>query len=212
MIKIEAESIGKKYKNEWIFRELTMTFEVGKPTAIIGPNGSGKSTLAQVLAGNSPATEGKMSWWKSENEKIEDENIFKYLAFVSPYLELVEEFTLSELIDFHARFKAYRTGFCKKTLIERVYLEKHINKEIKYFSSGMKQRLKLALALFFDSKVLFLDEPTANLDKEGAAWYVKEIQEVIADKIVLISSNEPEEYVFTDNLLDIRSYKFKKKK
>ncbi|MFN3589335.1 MAG: ATP-binding cassette domain-containing protein [Spirosomataceae bacterium] len=210
MIKIETDTIGKKYKNEWIFRDLTTTFEIGKPVAIVGPNGSGKSTLAQVLAGSSPATEGKLVWWKSKDEKLEEDQIFKQIAFVSPYLELVEEFTLSELLDFHARFKNFRLGFCKKTFLERVYLEKHVNKEVKYFSSGMKQRLKLALALFFDSKVLFLDEPTANLDKEGASWYLKEIQEVISNKIILISSNEPEEYVFTENILDIRSYKKKK--
>lgn len=211
MIQIEAEGIGKKYKNEWIFRDLTETFVVGKPVAIIGPNGSGKSTLAQVLAGSAPATEGKIQWWKSDNEQVEDDQIFKQIAFVSPYLELIEEFTLLELLEFHARFKKFRSGFCKDTFLSRVYLEKHANKEIKYFSSGMKQRLKLALAFFFESNVLFLDEPTANLDKEGASWYLKEIQEIISTKIILISSNEPEEYAFTDNLLDIRSYKFKKK-
>lgn len=179
----------------------------GEPIAVVGPNGSGKSTLAQVVAGHIPATQGKSTWFDTENQPIPEDDIFRHIGYAAPYLELVEEFTLLELLNFHSQFKPWISSGTALSIVDQLGLQKHQNKQIKYFSSGMKQRVKLGLAFFSESPFLFLDEPTANLDVQGVAWYLKNVQEVIAKRWVMICSNDPKEYSFASTLIDIRQLK-----
>ena len=78
---------------------------------------------------------------------------------------------------------------------------------IKYFSSGMKQRLKLALAFCSDTPMLMLDEPTSNLDKQGVEWYLGLVQQFAAGRLTIICSNQEHEYSFCTQHLDISDYK-----
>ena len=206
MVKIEAIELGKKFKNEWIFKNLNAVFEFNQPTAIIGPNGSGKSTLMQVLANVIPQNVGKINY-SHFDKAIKEEEIFKKIAYSAPYTELIEEFTLKETIAFHVRFKAFINNISESDFINMLDFQKHADKQIKFFSSGMKQKLKLGLAFYDNSEMLFLDEPSSNLDKKTTDWYLEEVQKAASIKSVIISSNEPKEYIFCKNHINILNYK-----
>lgn len=204
-IKIQAENLGKKFTSEWIFRNFNYEFSVGTPTAITGPNGSGKSTLLQVLSGCVVQTEGTL---KIENDTtftpIEDQ--FNQFVIASPALELIEELTLNEALQFHQKFKKLSINE-PKAFADAIQLTGNLNKPIKYFSSGMKQRLKLGFAFLAESPILLFDEPTSNLDFNGINWYYENILKLIDSKLIIISSNQPSEYDFCKNVINIVSYK-----
>ena len=208
---IQVEALGKKFFREWIFRNMDYHFQSGKSYAITGPNGSGKSTLLKTLSGSLPASEGTIAYKGRNGSAISPDLWPRHIAFAAPYLELIEEFTLKELLQFHFSFK--RTAddiFSTSALAEKMYLQDSLHKQIKYFSSGMKQRLKLGLAFFTKSDILFLDEPTSNLDFRGIDWYIAQIEEVKKGRLLIICSNQPNEYSFCDFVLDISSFKGKK--
>lgn len=202
---ISLNSVGRRFNKEWIFRNLSTEFTSGNSYAILGPNGSGKSTLLSVLTGSLSPSEGEISF--SDTKEIPVENIYKYISLAAPYLELVETFTLKESIDFHFKFKNFAPGLDSKKLITILGLEKAANKEIKYFSSGMKQRTKLALACCTDTPILFLDEPTSNLDVQGINWYRELIENFGKDRLTIIGSNQIQEYDFCTNQIQISDYK-----
>jgi len=133
--------------------------------------------------------------------------VYQHLSLAAPYLELIEEFTLSEVIDFHFKFKPYKTGMDKNSVIELLDMPGNKNKMIRYFSSGMKQRLKLALAFCADAPMLMLDEPTSNLDTQGVDWYLSLVQKFAADRLTIICSNQEHEYNFCDERLNIVDFK-----
>src|SRR5690606_8438251 len=145
-------------------------FEQGNSYAILGANGSGKSTLLQVISGSLSPSEGNIIY-RNQEQPVDPEQIFQQLSLAAPYLEFIVELTLTELISFHFKFKPFLAGYDAVKIIELLGFEKSKNKLLKYFSSGMKQRVKLALAFCSDTPVLLLDEPTSNLDTEGIAWY-----------------------------------------
>lgn len=202
---ITLQNVGRRFNKEWIFRNLSTEFTSGNSYAILGPNGSGKSTLLSVLTGSLSPSEGEISF--SDTKEIAVENIYKYISLAAPYLELVETFTLKESIDFHFKFKNFAPGLDSKKLITILGLEKAANKEIKYFSSGMKQRTKLALACCTDTPILFLDEPTSNLDVQGINWYRELIENFGKDRLTIIGSNQIQEYDFCTNQIQISDYK-----
>jgi len=204
-MEITLENLSKKYHREWIFKNINTTLVSGGSYAITGPNGSGKSTLIQVLAGALLPTSGNINY--RNNEVISAEEIYQHISIASPYLELIEEFTLIEFLQFHFKFKAIKTGMEIENIIDKTYLEPARNKYIKNFSSGMKQRLKLALCFFTEAPILLFDEPTSNLDEQGITWYKEHIQSTIKEKIVVIASNQKEEYAHCKTIIDINNYK-----
>jgi ABC-type multidrug transport system ATPase subunit len=205
-MKIQLENLGKKFRKEWIFRHVNLTFDAGNSYTFVGPNGSGKSTLLQVLMGIMPHTEGNISY-TTDNQKIEIDDIFKKIVIAAPYLELVEEFTLLESVEFHQKFKTFKDNITSSQLIDLLQLSPHKDKTIKNFSSGMKQRLKLGLAFYSESPIILLDEPTSNLDAQGTAWYLEQIEKHTTDRLLIICSNQPNEYGFCKNIVDIRDFK-----
>jgi len=207
-VKIILENIGRRFNRDWIFRGIDHTFITGRIYAILGPNGSGKSTLLQVLNGSLSPSVGKLSYF-FEDKTVDAEEVYRYLSLAAPYLELIEEFTLSEMIDFHFRFKVYAAGIDKPELIRLLAMPESHHKLIKYFSSGMKQRLKLALAFCSDTAMLMLDEPTSNLDTQGVEWYLNLVQQFAKNRLTVICSNQEHEYSFCDERLNITDYKLK---
>ena len=167
-MKISLQNLGKRFNREWIFRHFNYEFISRKSYAITGPNGSGKSTLLQVIGGASTLSEGKVVY-----ENIKDDDIYKHISIAAPYLELVEEMTLTEFLNFHSGLKNWLPAVTTTEIISTIELEKAAHKQIRYFSSGMKQRVKLAQAIFSDVPVVLLDEPTTNLDEEGILLYKK---------------------------------------
>lgn len=209
-MKIILQNIGKRYNAEWIFRNLNYEFSSGNAYVILGANGSGKSTLLQVIAGNFLPSEGNIHYFENPDSKpeieIESEQIFRCLTIASPYIELPEEFTLKEAIIFHSKFKPMK--FQSQQVIELSGLQESQNKSLKYFSSGMKQRVRLTLAILSDIPLLLLDEPASNLDKKGIDWYLKLINDYTKNKLVIICSNQQQyEYSFCNMELTVESYK-----
>lgn len=203
--KVSLENIGRRFNREWIFKKVNYTFENNQSYGILGPNGSGKSTLLQLISGSLTQSEGKLSYQYNCKE-VSVEDVFKHLVIAAPYLELIEEFTLQEIITFHFKFKSYRNGLTSGQLIDLLAL-KAVHKPLKYFSSGMKQRVKLALAFASDTPVLLLDEPTANLDQQGIDWYLSLIDQYTTNRLVLVCSNQPHEYQFCQHQLNVLNYK-----
>ncbi|WP_231458652.1 MULTISPECIES: ABC transporter ATP-binding protein [unclassified Pedobacter] len=204
---ISLDNLGRRFNKEWIFRNLSTEFKSGNSYAILGPNGSGKSTLLSVVTGNLTPSEGKISFTDNDEKNIAVEDIYKQISLAAPYLELVETFTLRETIDFHFKFKNFANGVDAKSIVSILGLEKSINKQIKYFSSGMKQRTKLVLACCSDSPLLFLDEPTSNLDVQGIEWYKELIENFTKDRLTIIGSNQISEYEFCQQHIQIADYK-----
>ena len=205
-MKIQLERIGRRFNREWIFRGIDYSFTTDNSYAILGRNGSGKSTLLQIIAGSLTPSEGSLSYSKN-NTSVDVENFYKELSIAAPYLELIEELTLTELIDFHSHFKRFRDKLDTKAVIDILGFEKSRNKPLKYFSSGMKQRAKLALAFCSDNPVLLLDEPTANLDNQGIEWYKQFIDDFTTNRLVIVCSNQEHEYRFCNIHLNITDYK-----
>jgi ABC-type multidrug transport system ATPase subunit len=202
---VDASGLGKRFQRDWIFRGLTRAFRPGSATAVLGPNGAGKSTLLNTLSGQLLPTEGTLTYAMA-GRPLAVETVPRHLAYAAPYLELLEELTLLELLRFHTQFKPLRAGVTSERLIGIMYLENARQRLIREFSSGMKQRLKLGLALYAEAPLLLLDEPTTNLDTTGVAWYQEHVQATRAGRTLLLSSNVPAEYAFCDEHLVVTDF------
>lgn len=192
---ITLNGVSKKFGNNWIFKNVNAQFESGKKYAVVGANGSGKSTLLKVLAGIITPNQGTVQFGFSD--------VFQHISFSAPYMDLPEELTLNELFRFHENIR--KLNISRQAFMDEVQLEG--DKEIRNYSSGMKQRLKLALAFFTESRILLLDEPSATLDEHWNNWYLKTVQQVNPERLVIISSNISAEYAFCDSVLDIGRFK-----
>lgn len=205
--KIVLTNAGKRFNREWIYRHCDYELVVGRAYAITGPNGSGKSTLLQAIAGSMQLSEGTIVWNDQQEKNIDEELIYKQLAIAAPYLELIEEMTAKEFLEFHGQFKPLIATVTIDEILSLIGLEKAIGKQIRYFSSGMKQRVKLAQAIFSDVPLLLLDEPCTNLDATGYALYHSLIKNYCMHKLIVVSSNDEQEFNFCDQVVKIMDYK-----
>jgi ABC-type multidrug transport system ATPase subunit len=203
-MKIEAVNLAKRFNREWIFKAFNYTFEAGKIYAITGPNGSGKSTLLRILWGQLPPTDGDVRHFMQG--EVDKDEVFKHVAIATPYMDLIEEFTLKEMASFHFKFKKPVDGLDPRDIITRLDLPTAADKPISNFSSGMRQRLKLGLAFHTATPFLFLDEPSTNLDERATQWY-HDLLAQVRDRVVLIASNQSHEYPSHAIRINIQAYK-----
>lgn len=209
---ITLNKISRKFNYEWIFRDVDFEFEQGNAYAILGSNGSGKSTLLQIISGHLHPSAGTLSY-SHDNKTIAIEDFFRHVTYSGPYLELIEEFTLEEMLTFHSHFRKFRNNLDVNGVMEATGLIRNRNKPIKYFSSGMKQRVRLAQALLTESEVVLLDEPAANLDRKAIEWYRQLVAENHTDRIIIVCSNsQSEEHDFCTQSIVIDDYKKSGKK
>jgi ABC-type multidrug transport system ATPase subunit len=207
-VKIEADNAGKKFIFDWVVRKVSFSLERGQSYTFTGPNGSGKSTILQLIMGAMPLSEGHIHYYTNDGRKIDQDKWYKYLVLASPYLEVIEEFTLPELIAFHKKFKPLKGDISSAEFIDFVRLSGVQNKLIRHYSSGMKQRVRLGLALLSDVPVVLLDEPTSNLDKDGISWYLEQVNENnFSEQLLLIASNQTYEYEFCKNIISVQAFK-----
>jgi ABC-type multidrug transport system ATPase subunit len=204
-MRITLSDAGKRFNREWIFRHFDYSFFSSNAYAITGPNGSGKSTLLQFIAGSLMPTEGKISYFNGSDMPLEQ--YFPLISIAAPYLETVEEMTANEFFRFHRSFKPLMPDISIQQILERVGLKEASDKQIRYYSSGMKQRIKLAQAFFSDTPVVLLDEPTTNLDLSGIALYHELIREYCGERLVIVSSNDALEYSFCKTEINMKSLK-----
>jgi ABC-type multidrug transport system ATPase subunit len=203
-IKVVFENVSKKFAGEWVLKDQSFTINPAEKIAILGPNGSGKSTFLQMIAGYISPTKGKISFY-ADDILVEDENVFRYISLAAPYLELIEEYTLEEMVIFHFGFKKIIGGLGTEDVVERSGLKESKHKAIKNFSSGMKQRLKLTLAIMSDAPLLLLDEPLSNLDEAGEKFYSEMLNDFSAVRTVVVCSNmNQKEFGFCERKIELK--------
>lgn len=207
-MRIDLLGIGKKFKNEWVFKQLSYQFTARSKTAIIGPNGSGKSTLLKIISAAELPTVGNLEYHDSKQQKIDPEQAYSHISYAAPYMELPEKLQLKELFNFHKRMRNFRNNMDLDTFLAKTELESAKDKLIYHFSSGMKQRLKLGLAILSDSPILILDEPCSNLDLSGIELYKKLMGDYTEERIIIIGSNQnQDEMLGAAEKIDILNYK-----
>jgi ABC-type multidrug transport system ATPase subunit len=206
-LNIILTNTGKRFNREWIFKNINLQFLQGKTYAITGANGSGKSTLLQVIAGATLHSAGTIEWQSVVGgpSSVDQHTTYKQIAIAAPYLDLIEEITATEFLQFHSSFKTLTDSI--PNILAAVGLSVAADKQIRYFSSGMKQRLKLAQAFFSNTSVLLLDEPTTNLDAEGIAIYKNLWAQHTNNKLVIVSSNDKNEYENCETVISLGDYK-----
>lgn len=206
-ITINVSNAGKKFGREWIFRKVDLEIKPAEKVVIMGLNGSGKSTLLQAMTGYLTLNEGTVSYTDNQ-QKMEDEQLYKFISLASPYLELVEDFTLQEQINHAHIYKPFLNNLSIAQVVELSGLAAHKDKFIKQFSSGMRQRLKLTLAILADAPILFLDEPTTNLDATVIDWYKNMIATYAMHKTIIVCSNSiKDEYGFCNRVITMEDFK-----
>lgn len=207
MIAIQLKSAGKKFLQQWIFRHLDLQIHPFEKIAITGYNGSGKSTLLQVISGFQSLNEGSVSYFQN-NTEVQSDAFYKKISLAAPYLDMHEEYNMHELIAFYSSFKPFLHAMSENDIVSIVELDESKNKPIKYFSSGMKQRIRIALAVLSDVPVLLLDEPLSNLDKKGVAWYQNLLKDYTSGKTIIICSNNIEDEIAQcDRRIDLHHFK-----
>jgi ABC-type multidrug transport system ATPase subunit len=204
-VKIVLNDIGKKYNNHWLYKNINFIIEQNDSVAITGYNGSGKSTLIKMLSGYLIPTKGTINW-DNDGKSVLPDDLYKFYSFCAPYTDLPEEFTLIEVLNWYFSFKPLFKVSKIEELVVIGRFQKDELKQVAQFSSGMKQRLKLLLALYTDCPLMLLDEPTANLDETNTAWYLETIKEVINLKTILIASNNSYEYSFCTKKIQLGDY------
>lgn len=205
-MQIELKNLGKRFNRQWIFRKLDATIPSGQAYAITGHNGSGKSTLLQILGGAMEKSTGEILYTLA-GKPIPPEKLYAYCSLAAPYLELVEELTLTEFFRFHFGLKPMLPSWTIDKIMDRIELYGARNKQIRYFSSGMKQRAKLGQAMFSNTPLVMLDEPTANLDVQGIALYHSLVEELGTGRTLLVCSNDEQEIRFCSHRILITDYK-----
>lgn len=190
-LNIELRNISKRFGDELLFHDISMNIQSPSSTALLGINGSGKSTLLQIIATYVIPTKGEVIYTKND-QRIDPEEVYQHISFCAPYLELIEEMTLLEFLNYHFTFK--KPLITVNEMIEYIGLGTSSGKQIEKFSSGMKQRVKLAQSVFADTALLCLDEPCTNLDADGIALYHRMIEQFGRHRILVVASNDIDEY------------------
>ena len=206
-MEIIISNLGKNFGREWLFRSLSLHIQSGEKVVLLGPNGSGKSTLLQLISGYMVPSEGSISW-RVNQQDFPREKLFSTLSYSAPYLELFEELTPIELIDFQRNAKPFVQQLSNAEILELAQLEKFSKRPLRFFSSGMKQRFKNTLAILADSGLLLLDEPCSNFDREAINWYENLIRNYASSRTIVVCSNhQTHEYSFCNQSVDINHYR-----
>ncbi len=201
-MEIQLEQISRSFGPQVVIKDLDFTFEEGKRYAILGGNGSGKSTLLKLVYGALTPSGGKINY-RAHGQQVANDSAPYKISIAGPYLELIEELTALEFLEFYYQFRTPLNGLTARDILEICMLKEAAKKEIRNFSSGMKQRLRLGLALLTQSGLILLDEPTSNLDPPGVEWYRQLLGEYLQNRTLLVGSNHQEkEMDFCDYRLE----------
>jgi ABC-type multidrug transport system ATPase subunit len=201
-MEVRLQNLGKKFLRRWVFQNLSEIIPTGRKCAIVGYNGSGKSTLLQIISGARVASSGAVLF-QENGAQIPLDKVYQKISIAAPYIDLVEELTLQEFYHFHTQFKKmqHRIGYAEfKDVLAYEFRD---DQPLKSFSSGMKQRVKLAITILSETSLILLDEPCSNLDEQGRYWYQHLIEKYLAGRTLMIASNDPFEYEMTDQSISL---------
>ncbi|MCX7742940.1 MAG: ABC transporter ATP-binding protein [Flavobacteriales bacterium] len=193
-MRVILNKVGKQFDQHWVIRDVNGEFAAPEAVAVLGQNGSGKSTLIKMLSGYVHPDDGTVEF--IDSTKIPPDEIYLRVSMAAPWMELIEEFTLTETLKFHGSFRSWIKPFTIKQLLEISELTHASHKQIRHFSSGMKQRVKLLLAILTQSNLLLLDEPCSNLDAKAVAWYQQLLREYQGERLLFVASNHQAEEIF----------------
>ncbi len=200
-VSIELKSVAKKFNNRWLFKNLNLAVNPSEKIAIIGPNGSGKSTLLKMIAGFLSSNKGE-TIYKNQNNNIEKENIFTNISVAAPYVALIDDYNLREFFQHISVFRKLKLQI--DDIITLSELQASEKKPLKYFSSGMRQRVRLLQAILDTAPILLLDEPTSNLDAKAIQWYQELVNKYCAKKTIIVFSNaQPQDYSFCSKIIHL---------
>ncbi|MCK4574118.1 MAG: ABC transporter ATP-binding protein [candidate division Zixibacteria bacterium] len=200
MFTLRTENLAKRFGPRKVFSGINFEITTGQSLAVVGHNGSGKSTLLKVLLAQLRPTKGKVEFAR-DNGPMDDAAIRDQVSFVAPYLTLYDHLTAEENLKFFATVAGDSiTGKQVDSLLARVGLEGRGLDDVVGYSSGMKQRLKYAVAMLKKPAFLILDEPTSNLDQEGKEIVFNLIDEYRKESIIIIATNETEEYQLAEQI------------
>lgn len=192
MIRIELSGIGKRFGRQWILQDFSDVLNSGETIGIRGRNGSGKSTLLRVLCGQLTPSRGGIVFTVGGKIVSADQR-YRYVSWTGPYIEMVEELTIVEFLDFHFRFKPLRPGIALTDIPSLLELDNVRNRRLTDCSSGMRQRVLLGSALYADTPLLLLDEPTVTLDTDAVAWFQQQLDTHRDGRLVVIASNDEQD-------------------
>jgi heme exporter protein A len=203
IMQFSVQNIDKSFSGKQILKNISFEIAAGQSLALIGHNGSGKTTLIRILCGLSRADKGTVRFTQNGNI-IEPEMFKNHFSLVGPYLQLYDELTAFENLNFVAGLKSIKEPSAKiYGLIARVGLKGRAHDPVKAYSSGMKQRLKYAFALMSMPDILFLDEPTSNLDKDGVAKVYEIMKKQKEGKILIFATNDEQDLALADKVVQI---------
>lgn len=200
-MEILVQNLSKKFRQEFVIRQFNYTFLSGNSYAITGPNGSGKSTLLQLIAQFTLPNTGTV-----EMSGIDPEFVYSQLTYAAPYVELIEEYTLSEHLEILLKNNYLPASITLDILEDFIDLQPGKFKLIKNYSSGMRQKIKLGFALLSERPVLLLDEPTTNFDEQAKNWFFNRLEQQ-RHKLIIIASNEAREIEFCQEKIAIQDFK-----
>lgn len=210
-IKLTAKNLRKVFNRRLVFNNLNFELNEGQSLIITGKNGSGKSTLIKILSGYLTESSGKVEY-QIAGKMIDRENFYRIVGLVSPYLVLYEEFSAFENLQLISKIRGLKISEEKiKDVLNFVGLFDRRDDLVRTYSSGMKQRIKYASAILHSPSVLLLDEPTSNLDLDGKEIVEKIVDEYRKDKILIVATNESQDFKFGDQIINLDDYKFNNK-
>ncbi|MCH1575555.1 MAG: ATP-binding cassette domain-containing protein [Flavobacteriales bacterium] len=191
---IDLKQVGKRHGRQWVLRKVDLEVTAGSIQAILGANGSGKSSLLRIMCAFDRPSEGGLTW-NLGGRAISAMDVPTQMAYCAPDQGLIADLEVAEHIALHQRLRRSITGTTHQQVLELALLSDKGAVRVSDLSSGMRQRLALALAFTTDASALFLDEPTSHLDKAGKAWY----QSLVADwrrgrTLVVASNHDTTEY------------------
>ncbi len=205
--KLILQDVTKFFGRRLIFQNINKEFFSGNIYGFAGNNGTGKSTLAKITAGLLSPNKGKVEHYKQQ-QPIDYNELYNLIGFVSPELILYDEFTAEENVLFALQIRGIKPDGKKiDFLFEKFNLFGRRKDTLKKYSSGMKQRVKFIIALIHNPTLLILDEPTSNLDNKGKEIVYKIIESEAKEKLIIIASNEKNDLLLCNNILQLENYK-----
>jgi len=204
MIELEVKSLYKQFGKETILSDLNFSSN-SSIIGIAGINGSGKSTLLRCLAGLLKANRGNISWTLNDKTLTKQE-IKKHSGYAAPYVELYEELTVIENLNFILKLRSVhnKNGVMAEKSLKEAGILHLSNQFYGDLSTGQRQRVKLVSALLHKPCILFLDEPGSNLDSEGRDL----IKNIVTNyknpnHMVLLASNLEQELQLCDHIIQL---------
>ena len=200
---ITLRHVSKRFVRQWVLRDYSEQFVSGVVTGVRGHNGSGKSTLLRLLSGQLSPSRGAVDF-QYGNRSVAPADRYRYVSWCGPYFELPEELTIQEFLRFHFGQKPPLAQVGDAARAQRLINLAHVrNRQLVDCSSGMRQRVLLASALYTATPVLLLDEPTVTLDAAAAAWFQEQLRSVSRGRLVVIASNDERDLVACDRIIDL---------